>query len=68
MINTHAVGVNAPEPGYTPSSSWGPGGTPYKYGQVCKSVSVGGTRPDLGYKTESVYEDDECVCGPLDLA
>jgi hypothetical protein len=31
-------------------------------------VSVGGTRPDLGYKTESVYEDDECVCGPLDLA
>jgi hypothetical protein len=46
---------------YPQVSSWGPGGTPYKYGKVCKSVSVGGPRPDLGYKTEYVYEDDELI-------
>jgi hypothetical protein len=49
------------------TSGWGPGGTPYKYGHVCEAVSVGGTRPDLGYTEESVYEDDECVCPPWDL-
>jgi hypothetical protein len=43
------------------TASWGPGGTPYKYGKVCHAVNVGGTHPGLSDKTEDVYEDDEFI-------
>jgi hypothetical protein len=64
------------------SASFGPWGTPYAYGRECASVPRGKTIapiPKLTLKTETVYEDDECldewsgipgtggICNPDDL-
>jgi hypothetical protein len=42
---------------------YGSKGAPYMYGRQCIAVSVGANRPSMGYKSEDVYEDDECAWG-----